>query len=93
MTNLIKTEAEQAAQNAAALSAEQQQQQSTVPQETQPVAQEPPQQPAVVVEQPPAPVAPKPKVDFTATDATIQGLSIQIMALQHNKIQQLQQQE
>lgn len=29
------------------------------------------------------------KVDFTTTDATIHGLLIQIVALQHNKIQQL----
>jgi len=33
--------------------------------------------------------APKPKADFTNTDATIQGLLVQIIALQHNKIQQL----
>ena len=37
--------------------------------------------------------APKPKVDFTATDATIQGLLIQAIALYHNKTQQQQQQE
>jgi hypothetical protein len=33
--------------------------------------------------------APKPKADFTGTDATIQGLLVQVIALQHNKIQQL----
>jgi len=37
--------------------------------------------------------APKPKVDFTATDATIQGLLIQAIALYHNKTQQQQQQQ
>lgn len=37
--------------------------------------------------------APKPKADFTTTDATIQGLLVQIIALQHNKIQQLSNQE
>ena len=30
-----------------------------------------------------------PKPDFTATDATIQGLLVQVIALQHNKIQQV----
>jgi len=33
--------------------------------------------------------APKAKLDFTATDATIQGLLIQVGAMQHNKIQQI----
>lgn len=33
--------------------------------------------------------APKPKVDHTQTDATIQGLLVQVIALQHNKIQQI----
>jgi len=37
--------------------------------------------------------APKPKADFTATDATIQGLLIQAIALYHNKTQQQQQQQ
>lgn len=33
--------------------------------------------------------APKAKLDFTTTDSTIQGLLIQVGALQHNKIQQI----
>lgn len=36
--------------------------------------------------------APPPKPDFTDTDASIQGLLLQVVALQHNKIQQLKQQ-
>jgi len=92
MTNLIKTEAEAATQNAAALSAEQQQaqQQSINPAESQAAANpQPATATAPVAEQTP----PKPKVDNTAVDATIQGLLLQVVALQHNKIQQLQQQE
>jgi hypothetical protein len=37
--------------------------------------------------------APKPKVDHTQTDATIQGLLVQVIALQHNKIQQIASQQ
>jgi hypothetical protein len=36
---------------------------------------------------------PKSKVDHSQTDATIQGLLVQVIALQHNKIQQIAQQQ
>jgi len=72
---------------------EQQQQQSDFPIDPRRPLQTANQQQEQQQQQQQAVTAPKPKADHSQTDATIQGLLVQVIALQHNKIQQISQQE
>lgn len=84
MSSPIQTESAKAAEEA--VTQEQQSQQTEQPQQQQQQQQQEP----IAATTSSGLTAPKPKVDHSSTDATIQGLLVQVIALQHNKIQQIQ---